>query len=186
MERRALVAHGHAVLAALARAQLPVRKNCGDASGRAVSAGRHSRTPNQRRAAPTHRKFSAVLGTMSANSSIFIRPTGWPPMLTSMKTTGLFGLDAMLATGPQASRPSAETERLLAAGPRAAGVAEKRSFWVGCSRARLRSAAIPSGSGQASPGMRPYPRPAPLWRRPHQTAVGVRCGALVVCPRGQI
>lgn len=39
---------------------------------------------------PVHscRKFSAVLGTISLNSSIFRRPAGVSPMLTSMKTMG--------------------------------------------------------------------------------------------------
>ena len=35
------------------------------------------------------RKFSAVLGTTSANSSILTRPTFCPPMEMSKKTTGL-------------------------------------------------------------------------------------------------
>jgi hypothetical protein len=34
------------------------------------------------------RKFSAVLGHTSAKSSIFTRPAGIPPIVTSKKTTG--------------------------------------------------------------------------------------------------
>nr|GMD71923.1 hypothetical protein Iba_chr12fCG3580 [Ipomoea batatas] len=36
-------------------------------------------------------KFSAVLGAMSAKSSILIRPAGMFPMVMSKKTTGFFG-----------------------------------------------------------------------------------------------
>lgn len=36
-------------------------------------------------------KFSAVLGAMSAKSSILIRPAGMPPIETSKKTTGFLG-----------------------------------------------------------------------------------------------
>lgn len=38
-----------------------------------------------------YRKFSAVLGAMSAKSSILIRPAGMDPMVTSKNTTGFFG-----------------------------------------------------------------------------------------------
>jgi hypothetical protein len=38
-----------------------------------------------------YRKFSAVLGTMSAKSSILMRPAGMDPMVTSKNTTGFFG-----------------------------------------------------------------------------------------------
>lgn len=37
-------------------------------------------------------KFSAVLGAMSAKSSILIRPAGIVPMVMSKKTTGFLGL----------------------------------------------------------------------------------------------
>ncbi|WVZ01898.1 hypothetical protein V8G54_022704 [Vigna mungo] len=36
-------------------------------------------------------KFSAVLGAMSAKSSILIRPAGMLPMVTSKKTIGFLG-----------------------------------------------------------------------------------------------
>lgn len=36
-------------------------------------------------------KFSAVLGTTSANNSIFILPAATPPIVKSKKTTGFFG-----------------------------------------------------------------------------------------------
>ena len=39
-------------------------------------------------AATAHLKFSAVLGTVSAKSSIFMRPALCPPMDTSKNTTG--------------------------------------------------------------------------------------------------
>ena len=38
------------------------------------------------------RKFSAVLGHMSLNSSIFILPASTPPIVTSKNTTGFSGL----------------------------------------------------------------------------------------------
>lgn len=46
---------------------------------------------------PVHnaRKFSAVLGTISANNSKTIRPTRSPPMSTSKKTRGLLGLEGL-------------------------------------------------------------------------------------------
>lgn len=37
------------------------------------------------------RKFSAVLGAMSAKSSILMRPAAMDPMVTSKNTTGFFG-----------------------------------------------------------------------------------------------
>ena len=40
-------------------------------------------------------KFSAVLGAMSAKSSILIRPAGIPPIETSKKTTGFLGLGGL-------------------------------------------------------------------------------------------
>ena len=46
---------------------------------------------------PVHnaRKFSAVLGTISANNSKTIRPTRSPPVSTSKKTRGLLGLEGL-------------------------------------------------------------------------------------------
>ena len=43
------------------------------------------------------RKFSAVLGTISANNSKTIRPTRSPPMSTSKKTCGFLELEGLAA-----------------------------------------------------------------------------------------
>jgi hypothetical protein len=43
------------------------------------------------------RKFSAVLGTISANNSKTIRPTRSPPMSTSKKTHGFLELEGLAA-----------------------------------------------------------------------------------------
>jgi len=41
-------------------------------------------------------KFSAVFGTTSANSSIFILPAGWPPMEISKNTIGFSDMSNMV------------------------------------------------------------------------------------------
>src|SRR5436309_2288611 len=57
---------------------------------------RVGRRANARLLAPTHSwsEFSAVLGHVSANSSISIRPAAWPPMVMSKNTLGFFGFTA--------------------------------------------------------------------------------------------
>ena len=80
-----LVSCGHSSLSVLAGAQL----------SEGVCIVRRSEKKKKRRRRrkgdATNRKFSAVLGTMSAKSSILMRPTACPAIEMSKKTMGLSG-----------------------------------------------------------------------------------------------
>lgn len=58
-------------------------------------------------------KFSAVLGTMSAKSSILMRPAGMDPMVTSKKTMGFLGLGGLRCHSDATAGAAEATTTLL-------------------------------------------------------------------------
>lgn len=83
-------------------------------------------------AATAHLKFSAVLGTVSAKSSIFMRPALCPPMDTSKNTTGFpLASPGMEPTPDMATRRGArrgERTELSRGAPPSATLAPWTSF----------------------------------------------------------